>query len=209
MTKNTWQVKLLPYMSRMLLALALFFFVASLIQLFLLENRMTEGVVIDFDKIVNLIPADGSHDDKMAATLLKAQITLQASSQQHLYHQAMIGMMARTWLRYLGFVTGMILAIVGATFVLGKIDIPQSEATLKAGAVEGTIKSASPGIILAVLGTLLMLAAILIYQPIDTNENAIYLDEAKSKSQPKAEEIPALPSLESLKDTTYNHVSPN
>jgi hypothetical protein len=63
--------------------------------------------------------------------------------------------MSRLWTTYLGFVTGMIFALVGAMFVLGKLESDPSELKTKVGtALDTSFKSASPGLVLAVLGVI-------------------------------------------------------
>jgi hypothetical protein len=47
---------------------------------------------------------------------------LEADALQRRYHQANANMLARVWTRQLGFITGMLLALVGAAFILGRTD---------------------------------------------------------------------------------------
>jgi hypothetical protein len=83
--------------------------------------------------------------------------------------------MSRTWTRYLGFMTGMIFALVGAAFVMGKLREQESALALKNAAVEANITTTSPGLVLCLLGTVLMLATLLTHHDIETWEaNPIY-----------------------------------
>jgi hypothetical protein len=63
------------------------------------------------------------------------------------YHQAAAQLMAGLWTRYLGFITGMILALVGASFVLGKLREPAQKIDGKFPMIDFSIRTASPGII--------------------------------------------------------------
>jgi hypothetical protein len=83
--------------------------------------------------------------------------------------------MSGLWLRYLGFVTGMILALVGASFVLGKLREPLTEITGELPKINLSLRSASPGIILVFLGAVLMIATILDEDKYEADENRIYL----------------------------------
>jgi hypothetical protein len=83
--------------------------------------------------------------------------------------------MARIWITYLGFVTGMILSLVGAAFVLGKIRESASELSIKGPQWAVSLMSASPGIILAVLGASLVVVALVIHHPIETADAPLYL----------------------------------
>ena len=83
--------------------------------------------------------------------------------------------MARIWTRYLSFVTGMILCMVGASFILGKIEIASSTIDGKTPQLDFSIKTASPGIILAAFGTILMLTSVLVHNEIKVTDGPAYL----------------------------------
>jgi len=91
------------------------------------------------------------------------------------YHQVSVSLMAGLWLRYLGFVTGMILSLVGASFVLGKLREPVTEIAGKLSNVNLSLQSASPGIILVFLGAVLMIATILDEDKYELEDHRIYL----------------------------------
>ena len=73
------------------------------------------------------------------------------------HHQANVLLMTGIWVRYLDFTNATIFAHSSAPFILGKLREPYSSAE---GEMQGvgkfSILSASPGIVLAVLGVLLM-----------------------------------------------------
>jgi hypothetical protein len=78
----------------------------------------------------------------------------------------------------------MILALVGAAFILGRLQEPASEVSVASPAGNWGLKSASPGIILAVLGTVLMLTTILTNHRIDVTDAAVYLRDSPSGIPP-------------------------
>jgi hypothetical protein len=83
--------------------------------------------------------------------------------------------MARVWVRYLGFVTGMILALVGAVFVLGKIREDRTDLGLQHKDFKGTLSTTSPGLVLATLGSILMLVTLLTHHEIDVADGPLYV----------------------------------
>ncbi|MCU7549927.1 hypothetical protein OCK74_12415 [Chitinophagaceae bacterium LB-8] len=93
------------------------------------------------------------------------------------YSQAGVLLMSRVLTKYFGFFTGMILAIVGAVFIISKL---QEEPSDIEGSVSDNIKlkiaSASPGVIFGVLGTVLMLATILQHSEINVKDMPLYLN---------------------------------
>jgi hypothetical protein len=66
-------------------------------------------------------------------------------------------LISRLWLSYLSFVTGMILALVGAAFILGQLEFTEAGVTTKIAGSELSLQSTSPGLILAGLGVAMMM----------------------------------------------------
>jgi hypothetical protein len=171
-----WQLLLLPLMSRMVKWLAVFFFIASFVQLAYLHWTISKSPALDMQGPLSLLSAPVTSPQSVASVArLKAIIVLEANGLEQQYHQANVLLMSRIWTSYLGFVTGMILSLVGASFVLGKLREPASELTVKTTPSDVSFRSASPGLILAVLGTILMLTTIVTNHRIDVTHRAVYL----------------------------------
>ncbi len=157
-----WQERLLPIMGGLLVGLTLFFFAATLVQMAYLHWSILQYPAVNVgpspgnDLVANAI----TFEDKLAARRIEILAGMESYVVQRRYHQASVALMAGLWIRYLGFITGMILALVGASFVLGKLREPATEITGQATGVDISLKSASPGIILVVLGTVLMFTTI-------------------------------------------------
>jgi hypothetical protein len=102
---------------------------------------------------------------------------LEQESMYRRYNQGGLLLMSRIFVKYLGFFTGMILAIVGAIFIIGKLS---EDYTGLSGSVGEHAKlnliSSSPGIIFGVLGTSLMLATILQHNDITIQDSPLYLN---------------------------------
>jgi hypothetical protein len=116
---------------------------------------------------------------------------------QQRYHQANVILMARIWTTYLGFVTGMILAVVGAAFILGKLREQASEISGKAENWQVSIASTSPGLIMVVLGSALMLVTIMTHHQINVTDRPLYFGTAALSPSPST----TLPAPESLSET--------
>lgn len=170
--ERAWRRRLLPVMVTMLGALTVFFFAASFFQLFYLHQRIEQVPPLP---IMGGSPQDiamGSADPDVLRW--RALIALEGHALQRRYHQANVSLMARVWTKYLGFVTGMILALVGAAFILGRLREPQSTLNVDSGVVKLALIASSPGLVLAVLGTGLMITAMLTHTDIDVRDGAIY-----------------------------------
>lgn len=161
-----WQERLLPLMVRVVIGLALFFFLVSLLQLAYLQWHLQD----EPPNILTTLDGEAvdASDAGLAAWLESDLITRR-------YRMTSALMMAQLWIRYLGFVTGMIMAFIGAVFILGKLREPPSEVKAESAAVRVSIATASPGILLAVVGSALMLATILTKQESEVRDAAIYL----------------------------------
>jgi hypothetical protein len=192
-TKN-WQVTLLPFMTRTIVILAAFFFVASLAQLIYLHNIIQTTPRLNLgETLAGLrINENATTGEMLEVARLKALIALEANSIHNQYHQANVLLMARLWTSYIGFVTGMILATVGAAFILGKLREPVTELTAKLADNNFSLKSASPGLILAVLGTCLMITTLIAHHNIDTRQNAIYIHDSDKASEKNTNNPPPL-----------------
>ncbi len=176
-TVARWQERLLPIMVGMLIGLSIIFFGATLLQLTYLNRRIGDIPHVELPDLsaTLLAAADDSAAAELAARKLEVLATMEAYLVERRYHQASVMLMAGLWTRYLGFVTGMILALVGASFILGKLQESPSELTGEGSGLAVSLKTASPGIVLVVLGTILMLATIVNRDTYSTNEKPAYL----------------------------------
>ncbi len=171
---STWQRKLLPFMVIMIAGLTIFFFLASFYQFFLLDKRIQDSPTFNelLPALNQMIPQDTSLQDenKLLAIQWKTLSLLESHVLQRRYHQANVLLIARVWTRYLGFVTGMILSLVGAAFILGKLREAESKVDTEGGPWKVSVATTSPGLLLAVLGTLLMLTTMVSHYDIGVQD---------------------------------------
>jgi hypothetical protein len=164
-----WQHKLLPTIVKIIISLAVFFFVASLGQLIYLQQRVGKKPEIDKNWIKENTPNSQLYQ-------------LEYLSLQNRYHQGNTTLMSRIWLQYLGFMTGMILTIIGAIFILGKLREPETKVELSAMQVRLSLLSTSPGLVMVILGTVIMITTIIDHYSIDVRDANIYLQPAQGTS---------------------------
>ncbi len=177
--------RMLPWMSRMVLALTLFFFLASAAQLAYLHFEIVNAPRADFSLPLQMLQkaqdsvggADGTAalaGESLPAAAVASLTMLEVTAMERRYHQANVSLLSRVWTRYLGFVTGMVLAMVGAVFILGRLETSTSSASGKAANVEFDFKSESPGLIMVGLGVALMVTTIVIHHKIHIQDRPIY-----------------------------------
>lgn len=167
-----WQLSLRRWMTRMVTVALAVFLIVSAAQVYFLYQRMNEP-----PKLTMPLPSTG---EELARAQWQALLTLEVHAVEQRYHLARISMMTRVGTVYLGFLTGMILALVGSAFVLGKLREGTTEINAQFGPEAakgpgGSIKSASPGLILVVCGCVLMMGTLYTHQSVDVREGLVYL----------------------------------
>lgn len=172
-----WQQRLLPFMMGAIAVIGVFFFVASLVQLYYLHSQVGHAgldlrpvfAVFESTQAGQRAAADADYLRWKTSALLEQDVIARR------YHQVNSAMLARVWTRYLGFVTGMILALVGAVFILGKLREEATKLEAEGQGLKASLATSSPGIVLAVLGTGLMAITLVVPFEIATRDRATYL----------------------------------
>ena len=183
---SAWQQRLLPLMARMLIGLTVFFFLASFGQLFYLHSRIENAPTMDYKILVRtVLPEESvSEFDRRAIQQLNVAAALEKNVIERRYHQANVLLMSRVWTNYLGFVTGMTLALVGAAFILGQLRTPESELKSSVPTAPMTLRTASPGLVLCVLGVVLMITTIVTNHAIETRDTPAYFNPLNKSDRP-------------------------
>ena len=189
---HTWQKRLLPVMVGLLVTLTAFFFAASFVQLYYLQTRIERAPQLDLSTAMASLDEIGkdlqtgkvegqiAFNNRLEYARWKTLSLLEANALQRRYHHAGVLLISRIWTRYLGFVTGTILAMVGAAFILGKLQEAASNLGAEGGLWKVSLTTASPGLVLATLGTLLMLATLATSMDLRVNDGPVYLRDPKS-----------------------------
>lgn len=175
--KPKWQERMLPVMAGMLIALTFFFFIATFIQMSYLHWNILNSPPIEVDPASGeaLVTGSNSFNEIYQAHEFEVRTAMERYIIEKRYHQASVFLMSGLWLRYLGFITGMILALIGASFILGKLRDPEQQLEGKFSEVSLSIRTASPGIILAVLGVVLMFATLMDRDTYNVSDSNVYL----------------------------------
>ena len=186
---RTWQRRLLPLMVGLLVTLTAFFIVASFVQLYYLQTRIEKAPRLDLgpamaslDEIAKDMQSGKIQDPRALNSRIEQArwqtlSILEANVLQRRYHHAGVLLISRIWTRYLGFVTGTILAMVGAAFILGKLQEASSNLGAEGGLWKVSLTTASPGLVLAALGTILILATLATSMDLNVNDGPVYLRE--------------------------------
>ncbi len=166
--------RLLSTARGMLVGLTVFFLLASLGQLFYLQRQVAQVPALDLEALIDKRMGRVAPEDLRSLMELESRAALEEHALKRRYHQANVLLMSRLWISYLSFVTGMILSMVGASFVLGRIREPVTKLDAGSDVARFSIASSSPGIILAALGTLLIACSILTNHQIVVEDRPVY-----------------------------------
>ena len=202
----SWRRRLLPLMSGVLMALTGVFVIASFWQIHDIQQRIDAPDRSSADSVFRTleqqmgsgrvaVPA-GYADVRMIAALETDALTRR-------YRHASAALLARTWTRYMGFLTGMIMALVGAAFVLGRLEEGQTQFTGEAQGAKWAFISTSPGLILAALGSGLMLTALIVKADVDVKDGSAYAPLLSAMSARAASRV-ATPDTMSVDDLLKN-----
>lgn len=198
-----WQRRLLPLMSGMLIALTVFFFLVTFIQISylhysILGNPSSQPETTSSEA---LLVASNRFEDLYAARQFEARAALERYIIEQRYHQVSVLLMSGLWLRYLGFLTGMILALVGSSFILGKLREPEQELSGGGADVYVSLRTSSPGIILAVLGVILMFATLMDRDNYNIKDTNVYLPQSAPVTSPASGPLELIPLFDDPMDT--------
>ncbi|OQW71069.1 MAG: hypothetical protein BVN33_16540 [Proteobacteria bacterium ST_bin13] len=93
------------------------------------------------------------------------------------YDQAQAAMLSKMWTRNMGFVTGMLIALLGAAFVVAELRVDASEVT----GLQMAIKSSSPGLILCTIGSALVVVSLSVTYRVDARDTPVYFRQVESR----------------------------
>ncbi len=174
-----WQKKLLPWLIIMPSLLVLLFMYLATHQV----NQFNRAIDVKEKPILESVL---NTKDSIAMNKLKGNLdyikwitlaTLEQESLDKRYYQGGLLLLSRIFIKYLGFLTGMIIAIVGSVFIIGKLSEDSSKIDGSVGEkIRLSIISSSPGVIFGVLGTILMVSTILQHNDITVQDSPLYLN---------------------------------
>lgn len=170
-----WQRRMMPFMAVAIVFAALLFSVILVARFSAIATTLQDPPQAEI--AIPWTSADAgpkSWQEQKQLAQLQANFALEREIIARRYRQAAAAQSLRLWTRLMGFLTGMLMAIMGSAFVLGKLSGPDNDISGSASGASISIKTASPGIIMAVLGTILIGMTITTTVRTDVRDSAIY-----------------------------------
>lgn len=185
---QTWQGKLLPYMMAGIAALALLFFVGTFWNYTRLQERLAHqdpDIVVAIEKLRGTAASPAYQDWYM-------RVVLEERAMRSRHHQNAAVIESRVWTRFMGFITGMVMVMAGCIFILGKLDAT-FDGSVKAQGNEGVLKTNSPGLVLAVVGSVLIAISLVVSVNIEVTDRPVYIQDPSRGVVPSPEGDAPLP----------------
>lgn len=173
-----WQRRLLPTMIGTLILATIAFLSLSLFDTYTVRRGILAAPLVALDPVlagVNCNAAGMTGVDRGNCVQWKIRVMLEQQTVNSRYHQANVALLVRVSVKYLGFLTGMLMSLVGAVFVLGRLTESSSTVAAEGAFGKFTIATVSPGLIMAFLGTILMIATLYVNPPTEVTDGNVYL----------------------------------
>ena len=171
-----WQRKHLPVMTGFIISLAGVFFCFSAIHLYQISKFIQTEHGRDIRSQIESESAKPAGTQASGEEVLQnSLLLLEADTLDKRYHEASAVLLSQIWSRQLAFITGMVMAFMGAIFILGKMSESTSNISGEGGHWKVGISSASPGIILSCLGTILLITTLVVRTKLDLSDGPAYV----------------------------------
>ncbi|MDI9239909.1 hypothetical protein QLQ15_13435 [Lysobacter sp. LF1] len=155
-TDAGWQRALLPFMTRAIVLAGLAFFVSSSVHVLMMHSDLR----MKPSEVRLELPQGRSRPGEPMPEAWAGLLALEHQALLHRQQTINAVVLRQTSLLHLGFLTGTVLCLVGAVFVLGRLQMPDSSFEGEAPKLKFSLRTASPGIVLALLGSGLMCATL-------------------------------------------------
>jgi len=192
-------------------ALIIIFILLATLQLRTFESHIYQSDSLKISKSlprVDEINIDTAIGKKLGYLRLYTLAKMEEYSINRRYNQAGEILVSGIYTKYLGFFTGMILAIVGAVFIISKLkeDTSNLEGSVK-DHINFKLVSSSPGIVFGVLGTILMITTIVKTVESNVTDAPLFLNYQNTRQIRNAQEE-ALDDMEQQSKTDSSHIDP-
>ena len=183
-----WQLKLLPFMMGALIFFAVFFLATTLWFFRDLEQHLEYKAPVMTEVLKSLGPTDSIGISEVRYRDWYVRAFLEGTALEQRFNVQATLVKGRLWTRFMGFLTGMLLALTGSVFVLGKL----REAIAVGGEGQGfkaTLATSSPGVFLAFLGSIVIAISLFVQASVQMTDESVYLPrQSQEQSLPGASE---------------------
>lgn len=170
-----WQKRTLPFMIAAFLAIGIVFFAATIMHFRTMQAWLqyappdVPAALQEFER------AAGGKVDKDYRQWY-GRVLLEAHALNQRYRQNAAVVYSRVWNGYMGFLTGMALALCGCVFILGKLREGVNFSG-EASSAKWQLVTSSPGVVLALAGAALVALSLKLNVKVESEDRPVYLPQ--------------------------------
>ncbi|MGB5318753.1 hypothetical protein [Eudoraea sp.] len=173
---RAWQQRAFPLMVGVIIFFSVFFISATAYQLLRIQDK------IDYKEnnaptflFENVLDKNANLTSEQQELLVKKNLETYVIDRR--YHQGNMLLTSRIWIQYLGFLVGTILVLIGAIFIVGKMQETNSnfDSDVK-NLGKLSFNSSSPGLFLAFFGTIIIASTLFYHPEISTEDASLFMD---------------------------------
>ncbi len=175
LNRAQWQLRILPFMTWFVALVSVILLAVSISDMVLVRRDIQSPDVTTIRALMERTLPENAVNSNPNQQITRSLLLLEADALDKRYHQANALLMSRIWTKHLAFITGEIMALLGAVFILGKLK--EDPAKIGGGATgwRVDIASTSPGIVLACFGTILLIVAVTSQTRITVTDHPVYI----------------------------------
>jgi hypothetical protein len=181
-----WHQKIFPAVTILIVALSVVFIAFSLQQFTRISAYLQTTPEINVQPIIARVL--GVNNEALEASLdsgnylpqWAALLELEVASLKKRHHQASALLASRLWTRYLAVFAGIVMVTVGSILIMAKLQEPANQIEGEASSVKLRVASASPGLLLCMMGCILILVAVLHNPIITLQDGRVYMGNESS-----------------------------
>lgn len=177
----SWHQKIFPVVTIVILLFTITFIGVSLHQFSEISKHLNAAPKANAQSIIDKVMSvdkkklDESFDNGDYIAQWAGLFMLEATAMEKRHHQANALLASRLWIRYLSVMAGIILIAVGSIFILAKLNDSPTEIEGESESLKLKLTSASPGLILSLFGTILIVIAILNNPSIELTDGRVFM----------------------------------
>ncbi|MCA9423305.1 MAG: hypothetical protein KC592_19960 [Nitrospira sp.] len=176
-----WHQKIFPIVTVVIISLVVVFIVISLQQFSAISKNLNSMSPVNAQPIIDKAMGvdkkalDESFESGSYIAQWAGLFMLETAAMERRHHQANALLASRLWIRYLAVMAGIILIAVGSIFILAKLNETPTEIEGESQAIKLKLTSASPGLVMAILGAMLIMTAVLHNPSIELKDGRAYM----------------------------------
>lgn len=160
------------YVFLVMIAVAIIGTVAFGVSGYMDTQKIVDRIYSDQTGVTRALIENFKSDRDAAPLLLHAALEIDTVAARN--NRAASLLATRTWIRFLTTMSAAIIIVLGAAFVIGRINVEASKLEGEGAGFKATLATTSPGLVLVVVGAILLGSELVTQRELATNDGASY-----------------------------------